>query len=273
MGMPPWVSLTPKGIQWEESAPGPPAETVPSPIYWPSLGDMVRKPPLGFAYQVDRSHRQCRCLLSWWPMMNEGGLIATDVIGGRHGTLTSFTIANAWLWGKDGSAPNFESAGYITFSQYTLNTNTGSTIMFRAKRNVTNAVHAVFGNSGTTAKQIIDLSNAGTIRAFTNSINDSAVGTLYSNDTNWHHYALVLSGLSAQFYQDGRALVMTDSVVTDAEMALDRIGIRSTSTVPFNGLIDDVRIYNRALSQSEIKYIDQEPWAPFVGWSGLDIAA
>jgi len=74
-------------------------------------------------------------------------------------------------------------------------------------------------------------------------------------DTNWHHLAVTINGSTATFYVDG--IVQTGATGTVGNPPSNTqalvIGRRSgTTDYPWNGQLDDVRIYNRALSASEI---------------------
>jgi len=79
------------------------------------------------------------------------------------------------------------------------------------------------------------------------------VGSTYGRDTNWHHLVSTYDGNELRLYIDG---VLRDSVSENRPIAY-----RDDTTVTisdsefghvFDGLIDEVRIYNRALSAEEI---------------------
>ncbi|HEV8700769.1 MAG TPA: LamG-like jellyroll fold domain-containing protein, partial [Candidatus Polarisedimenticolia bacterium] len=76
------------------------------------------------------------------------------------------------------------------------------------------------------------------------------------NDGQWHHVALVVDAAGARLYVDGaqkaaRAWTGTAGPsTTTAELALGRYPSIATPYLP--GAIDEVRVYNRALSASEI---------------------
>ena len=75
-------------------------------------------------------------------------------------------------------------------------------------------------------------------------------------DTGWHHLVGVLndSADTVTVYVDGVAGATVDTMtdVTDASTLSILIGSDNTPTGDMDGLIDDVRIYNRALSDAEI---------------------
>jgi len=77
-------------------------------------------------------------------------------------------------------------------------------------------------------------------------------------DTNWHHLAVTINGSVATLYVDGVAQTGATGTVANPTTGTQTltIGRRSgTTDYPWNGQLDDVRIYNRALSASEIDTI------------------
>ncbi|MEO0554168.1 MAG: LamG-like jellyroll fold domain-containing protein, partial [Bacteroidota bacterium] len=81
------------------------------------------------------------------------------------------------------------------------------------------------------------------------------------NDTNWHHIAVVGDGSTIQFYVDGTA----DGVPTNLshyatgtstrDFSLGRAGIGQQH---LNGSIDEVHVFNRALTPAEIQQLAQK---------------
>jgi hypothetical protein len=83
------------------------------------------------------------------------------------------------------------------------------------------------------------------------SIDD--VGTLLLNN-NWHHITGVFDGSNIKIYLDGTIKQTVFSRGTPANNTRDLfIGKHWALGREFNGAIDDVRIYNRALSEAEIQ--------------------
>jgi len=77
-------------------------------------------------------------------------------------------------------------------------------------------------------------------------------------DTNWHHIAVTINGSSAVFYVDGIAQTGASGVVGNPPSNTQKltIGCRSgTGEYSWNGQLDDVRLYNRALSAGEVTNI------------------
>jgi len=77
-------------------------------------------------------------------------------------------------------------------------------------------------------------------------------------DTNWHHLAVTKSGTMVVFYVDGVAYPAADAAYeAEYEFTTDAgIGASGQHAVlNFWGLIDEVGIYNRALSAAEIRAV------------------
>jgi hypothetical protein len=76
-------------------------------------------------------------------------------------------------------------------------------------------------------------------------------------DTNWHHVAVTKSGTSVVFYVDGLAYPAPSPYTSvfnfDTDIAIGARG--DTLANSFLGSIDELSVYNRALSQSEIQAI------------------
>jgi hypothetical protein len=82
----------------------------------------------------------------------------------------------------------------------------------------------------------------------------------YPADANWHHLAIVYSSSGITAYIDGVAGAVTSGNTSNfsPDSRANQIGHNtedSGGSRYFNGLIDDVRIYNRALSATEVKLL------------------
>jgi len=79
------------------------------------------------------------------------------------------------------------------------------------------------------------------------------------NDGQWHHLAAVYDGQRAALYLDGElqdSLAATGLVAVNTEPVM--IGQNSMGRMePFEGWVDDVRLYARGLSEAEIKALLQ----------------
>jgi len=94
-----------------------------------------------------------------------------------------------------------------------------------------------------------------------NSVNysHSASDSMFVNDNSWHHVVSTFNGTLNKLYIDGDLISYsasaTDSIYynSDGIIAFGRDGNNSSpNTALFQGLIDDIGIWNRALTQQEI---------------------
>ena len=85
-------------------------------------------------------------------------------------------------------------------------------------------------------------------------------------NTGWHHFAFTYDGVSAKIYLDGSLTTTNSSITGPIDICIggeliigagwSAVGIAGTPDW-WNGLIDDIIIYNRALSESEIQQLYQ----------------
>lgn len=71
----------------------------------------------------------------------------------------------------------------------------------------------------------------------------------------WEHYVVVLNGSSLKVFLNGAQLGATQTVTKTLANASYKLAKGFNGAGYFNGLLDDVRIYNRALSTNEVKQL------------------
>lgn len=206
-------------------------------------------------------------LVGYWSLDEGSGTLAGDASGNANtGTLTN---GPTWADGKLGKALNFDGTNdYVAINNSLLPSINGSLSFWAKSSNNTDSyrdmVSISSGASGGTifAIQFVNNSDSGcTLDHSAKLVLRDDGGTLTQlcsgiamNDGKWHHYVGTAVSGSQQFYVDG-VLKDTDTVVPGAA-TFTRFGIgatnRSTPVQFFPGQIDDVRIYSRALSATEI---------------------
>ena len=211
--------------------------------------------------------------VGWWKLDEGIGTTAVDYSGhGHHGTIYG---APLWLDGYDGGALQFggtdriempgtsASDGYaavdgeVTWTAWFKTPPGGGTRAILAQ-GPAGAAH-VQGNRS------VNVEASGVIMMRANGIQDlmdvSSSGTV--NDDQWHHVAVTIA-----FDTDGASDTMKIYIDGDlgAGYEVDTIDINQHSAVagdfiftvgdragsPFRGLIDDVRVYDRVLTQDEV---------------------
>ena len=92
------------------------------------------------------------------------------------------------------------------------------------------------------------------IRAFS-QISGNAIGSFTSiNASQWYHIVSVLDGSDLRFYIDG-SLVDTVAYTPTPDVDWVRIGARNNGGERVDGRMDDIRIFDRALTTSEITHL------------------
>ena len=115
----------------------------------------------------------------------------------------------------------------------------------------------VFGYGGVTTSAAYGFafqSSAGFIIANNFGWNNDATTIVTNPVSTWHHIATVYDGTTAKIYFDGTLVSsLAKSWATSGTNAnYFRIGQSTNGTNTFNGVVDDLKIYNRALTAAEI---------------------
>ncbi|MGA2751145.1 MAG: C10 family peptidase [Verrucomicrobiota bacterium] len=196
-------------------------------------------------------------LVSWWP----ADLNADDVAGTNNGTLENGTT---FAPGEVGGAFSFNGVNqYVSVPNspaWGFGTNAFSIDLW-ANFSATGGSPAFLANDeggGCTYKWIFWL-NGSTLQLHVNTptCDASYIGSASFTPTlgQWYHIALTRDGSTFLFYIDGLLVSSdTNSVVIPSPDAPLTIG-QAEGGFNFCGLLDDIRIYNRALAFSEIEAI------------------
>ena len=195
-------------------------------------------------------------LVSWWP--GEGN--ANDIVAGNNGTLQgniTFVpgrVGQAFNSDGNGSAVVDSNSAALQLQNFTIEAwiERGST----AQASLSTNGGIIFGYGvGGYAFGITDAGNlflAQTGISVTNSLHQVT-------DTGLHHVAVVKSGSNVVFYLDDamggaeHAIFYNPVFQFTSSPAIG--GIAGSSGGSFLGLVDEVSVYNRALSLSEIQSI------------------
>jgi len=197
-------------------------------------------------------------LVAWWRLDEGSGTTASDSSG--NGNDATFEGSPTWVDdGKLGKAVRFNgSSDYLAApDSETLDIN-GDQLTMAAWINgedwpAANHVIRKVADTGTGSIYILRV-QPDTVRVY---LNTSAGETLVQGTTvlarnEWIHVALTYDGAQARIYVDGQLDVAMDvsGELTQSDNEL-RIG-RGEPAGYFMGMIDDVRVYNHALTEDEI---------------------
>jgi hypothetical protein len=89
---------------------------------------------------------------------------------------------------------------------------------------------------------------------------NNLVGSTNVFDGQWHHIAAVYDGAKKTLYVDGQVDAQAGySAAVSKNNVNVRLGFNSEYvTGQYDGLLDDVRVYGRALSQGEVQQVRAE---------------
>lgn len=76
-------------------------------------------------------------------------------------------------------------------------------------------------------------------------------------DTNWHHVLLQYDGSTSEIYYDGQ-LAASEAKTLDTKNNYLYVGARENGEYAFDGYLAGIRIYNRAMTGTEIAYLASE---------------
>lgn len=226
--------------------------------------------------KVDWSHPINRGLVACWPITPNaaGAPLIQDIAGQRHFTTSSGGISDAKFGGttiKYNGSTQFSSAPAAKDQMSNL---AQVTISFWI-----NHFSAQIGRVFTyaTGGFRLTVSNTDTM-AFLHSFGTTNLSRTTSNSTLsenvWHHVVCTwpggLTAANCHIYIDGVEPSYSssiDGVGASVDDSGGAIFFGASSAVPanvFNGALENVRIYNRVISASEIQRLFREPWAGII---------
>lgn len=173
----------------------------------------------------------------------------------RSGTGNTGTLTNgpAVTEGKVGQALSFDGSNdYVNVLDIGFNAFTFSTWFYTTNNSQTGMIFGEDGGSGSGGPKIGIASGNFFIRVETNYDSTVAVPTAGT----WHHMVVTRNGSNkVDLYVDGGSAIRLFSDVAQAtSYGLDKIGCNgSTPDQCFSGKLDEVRVYNTALTAAQIQ--------------------
>jgi len=192
-------------------------------------------------------------LVAWWKLDEGTGNIALDWSGyGNHGQLIG---GPQWISGYDGGALEFDGGDdYVNISSpsgFPIGTSPRSMCGWGRTDSVAGGWRwiAAYGSAGTSLAMFIGINGED---LYGGGYGDDVLQADFWQIDVWHHICLTYDGTTARLYADG---VMVTSEAKNWNLTLSRahIGRQVNDVAEFwDGAIDDVRIYNKALTRDEI---------------------
>ena len=210
-----------------------------------------------------------------WFLDDGSGTNATDASGNAN-TL-AMTGSPSWVAGQVGPyALDFSGSGqYLSVADPAsgvLDFGDGAdfTISGWFNRDTFAADHTIVAKKNdqtTNAGYVVWIDNNGSTDYLSAEISDgtdtySAIGTTDLSSTGWHQFSIVWDDSNGLYIYldgklDGSTTSSTASINSLANALAFRIGAESDAGVPFDGKIDNITLYGRALSTNEVSTLYQ----------------
>ena len=209
-------------------------------------------------------------LVGYWSF--DGNDVVNGVIrdksgNGNHGNAINIASSTFYTQGKLGQGGKFDGGDdVVNVSNDPSFKPTGAmTISVWLKGKGSSATTGSLGTQGgsSTRGYSFGINNSNDV-AFTIATSSTetislTVNDLHNNDI-WNHYVAVFTpSVSLEIYKNGVSIGQNTTGIPLAQYVSNgrdlHIGERGNNDTRFNGIIDDVRIYNRALSASEVKQL------------------
>ena len=204
-------------------------------------------------------------LVDYWPLDETSGLVAHDVVGGNNATLSGFSAnQSTWVPGKVGGSLNFVAASNYVITNAPITSNQ-FTVDFWLKVN----------GAGGLDPRLIGPRDGFNSWVVINSIFNRGVGFYTDFTTNniqdpnppitgvWENYATTIDLVASTvaIYRNG-VQVASGAFHDHAPLADWVFGHNQdpgNTNDTLNGQMDEIRIYNRVLSPSDIMQLVPEP--------------
>lgn len=224
--------------------------------------------------QIDWTNPITKGLVGCW-LFNEGsGLRINDLSGNNnHGTLTGFepfSATSGWTGGKTGTALNF-NGGSNSVNNGTLTNDVGNgtnnfSISAWIKSNDVTQLKAIAGKVKFNLNEWgIYQNNSLLYFQIRGAALASSVSTSTISNNKWYFVVGVRKENMISIYLDGNIINTLVTIVSPNTLSDNFYVGRRVLNNDFNfkGIIEEVAIWSRALSDNEIKSIYSEPYAMF----------
>lgn len=221
--------------------------------------------------------------VGYWNFNESSGTVATDSHG-HNGTLTNMSSPGCWVAGKLNNALWFNADGnyndYVSISGSTdFKSATGSIEFWMKTDYAADPMDMIYIYNGSTDNLAIVRGNGGNIVVQLKNNGTFQVG-YYSGksiaDTNWHHIVVTQDGTGPKIYIDGvfcpgMGLGFNYTSWTNNWSSVSGLRIGYAAYYGCWGLLDEVKIYNTALSAVDVR--DNYLKATRTGYWKLDEAS
>jgi hypothetical protein len=196
-------------------------------------------------------------LVSYWRLGESSGTAACDSWGSNAGGYGGgFTLGRVGaIAGESNTAAAFDGSTGTVSVPHSASLDVGDTFTVEAwvKRNSFGApdYQAVASQGANAWLLAFNAANRLVLRQA--KVGDLVSSTTTVTDTSWHHVAVTKSGSTVHLYIDGSDVTGSVTQRTMANNTLPLSIGQSSGTSYWNGTLDEVALYNAALSSSQVK--------------------
>jgi hypothetical protein len=214
-----------------------------------------------FLFQTSIASAADPNLVGWWKFDDGSGTTAVDSSNSGFDIALRNTRTTTWEDGVFGGALHFHGVGYGSVENFDYSDNAITVCAWvwheafridEVERYVTVGWDVA----------VIRKESYGALHFYIET--DGVLRHLWVSDVlaegQWHHVVGTWDGLTQRLYIDGMEIA---SQVPGGVLGVAPFVEISSRDEPFNGMLDDVRIYNRALTQNEIQVIMQGEEFPY----------
>jgi hypothetical protein len=197
-------------------------------------------------------------LVGWWKFDEGSGTVAYDSSGnGNDGNLTN---GPTWTDGQIGGALSFDGVDdYVTMGDRTGEARFHNSVSYWFRAYQFNNAEMISKSSPAQGLEILFHNGGLKFFLMTGDVSENKVISFSTGNLNlnqWYHVTAVQfgqGGLPMHFYINGELVGsdVTPETISDADKLY--VGRWNADGRLYNGLIDDVRIYDRALSAEEVQ--------------------
>ena len=174
-----------------------------------------------------------------------------DTVGNYNGTATNVTYST----GKYGNAANFSSTNYITVTGITSTSTFSYSLWVKPTNASSSGFKGVFGKQNTEGQLFTD---SGALKIWTTTT-QTFTGSPTLSDNVWSHIVLSVSNGTGTIYINGINKGTATGISLPSTLYMGTASTQiGNSTYGYQGLIDQVRIYDKALSLNEVEILYNE---------------
>lgn len=228
------------------------------------------KPIMG-ADELDGDNPITKGVVAWYWLNEGGGTRVNDLSGYNHpGTITGAT----WTSGPFGPCLSFDASGdYVTIGTFAnffpVNTANAWAVSVWVLWDGVSYSKYFLGGVGTGGRTFAfgnnNLANNGEFVALIRETDDTSTAvdadSLDPTANTWYHLVWTTDGATCSVYVNGQRSAADDASHTGLYNLSGTVYIgQASATTVWGGKIDNVAIYNRALTAAEIQQLYREPF-------------